>query len=237
MKIYLLIGIVGVMAPHAAAGAEPRIGLQAGFLGWGSGEATLETQCEGDAVSGCADDDDYDITDESGPALLVSVLFGERTKLGFDATLTVGGSLEDEDGDDLDYGTDLQIRGVIERGLASAPAAVEPFVGAAAGGLLLFPDKDLEDVVDSLKAKCSTVRDNGGSCSVSEGPMFGFTAGAYAGVDIELAPGADLRLSLDVRYLWVRLLDFDAQVAGVGSEESQVTYTGSRAWLLAGVIF
>jgi len=206
-----------------------------GFLLTGSGEFEAEQQlCDPACVSDRAKID-YD--DESILRLGVDVLYHVVPQLRLGGTLQwVPEARRQTDDETSEYtlGQELGMFAVIEGVFGGEIAgAVRAFVGPN----ILFPGGDLERGMDDMEGLCFMASTEDTTCKTAFGPYVGLSFGVGAGLLAQVNEVVALRLDMTAQRIAFNGPEVDITTLDPLSYHFEMSWSGMRYWLGAGVEF
>lgn len=165
----------------------------------GAGKSTAELDCQ----SGGCDSNSLESEYSQNPNLLLGIdrLYQVLPQLRLGVELQWLPSVDvdyDRGNSSTEFGSEFAPVAVVEGIFGGKSAgAIRGFIGAN----FLFPDGDLEELIDLMDAACGSIASDGGSCEVASGPYTGLTFGAAGAFVRRVSEAAAIRLELSVQRL------------------------------------
>lgn len=202
------------------------------FAGWGSMKAKRD--CHSGLCDSGTDERGYDQNANAIAGLngLYHILPALRGGLGLQWMPNV--SLDIEHVASANLGAEVASVAILEWIVGGKHAgAVRGFFGAH----VLFPHRELQNVIDSHDEQCLKVDEDGGSCQVDAGPYTGIVGGAGVAYIGQLTNEAAVRFEMSLEYLSLSgpsiAIEYDSGTA----YSDYLDWSGTRFSLRLGVEF
>lgn len=158
-RLLVVLAAFGSLLACGTASAKVKLVPKLGLLASGSGEGSADCSGSGTLGEYCGKLEDEDMEDQSGWQIGGDMLFelSRSAYLGVTLLYSTRTEFEEDDGDDMELGTDLVIGPVFEYRIPVNPMLDVALRGH--GGLtVLFPGADLEDSIDDAKQECREMK-------------------------------------------------------------------------------
>jgi len=188
----------------------------------GSGTLKAELDCQAGTCRSSSSERDYSQNPNVmlGFDTLYHVLPNLRVGLGLQWMPTSGADVKNGDSS-THFGDEVAPTAVVEGVFGGKSAlALRGFVGPN----LLFPQEEMQDLIDTMDAACRSVASAGGSCDVASGPYVGLTLGAAAAFLGQFTEKVTGRAELSFQYVGSSGPSLEV------SDEIGTRYTDSLSW-------
>ena len=201
----------------------------------GSGTLKSELDCQAGTCTSSSNERDY----SQNPNLMIGfdtlyhVLPNLRVGLGLQWMPTSDVDVKDGDSS-THFGDEVAPTAVVEGVFGGKSAgALRGFIGAN----LLFPDDELQDLIDTMDAACRSVASAGGSCDVASGPYAGLTLGAAAAFLGQFTETVTGRAELSFQYVGFSGPSLEVSDETGTRYEDSLSWSGTRFSLRLGLEF